>query len=258
MINARRFLALSIVLMLYAAQASSEAAFGQHGDYRQAWPSIDFESEHEVWVTVVDERPYVRSRNKSATFTGLSRSQVGIPYDIATTSGNVLAEDVQSAVVNGFMNSGIYAQVGQPPNSRSSAEKKSMELHLRLTLYEWKSDTYKNTSFQYDLVAEVVGGPSGPVEARMSGKNEDTSGVDAARKALSKLLNDPNIQNAFDSSFVPPPPTPAPAPVPSSSTTAPEPSGAYDDLIKLKDLHDKAVITEEEFDAKKTEILKRY
>src|SRR5690625_7487914 len=74
-------------------------AIGNKADYRQAVPSISVSTDHEVIVSVVDERPYVTRGSKRPNYVGTVRGGYYNPFNATTVSGRPLASDLQDAVI---------------------------------------------------------------------------------------------------------------------------------------------------------------
>ncbi len=190
------FLALTTAAMLLVGCAG-QAAFGRTEDTRSAWPAFNGYTNAIIEVSVLDQRPYVLLGSKTANFVGLSRGGFGNPFDVMTSSGQSLARDLNEAVTQGLVNSGITAVVASETGAqlRSSAPTKRL---LMITLKEWKSDTFTTTSFAYDLTASLYDW-HGKVLANqtISGTKNITSGVDGGRRALTELLADKGIHEAI-------------------------------------------------------------
>ena len=244
--------ALLLLLAVLPTTAFSQSAFGQQGDFRASWPSIDLWTDYVVLVAVSDQRPYVINGDKTPDFIGLNRSMIGIPYDVLTASRASLAMDLEEAVTNGLLNSGVIA-TAQSDNGEEESEVYAANRKLLLALVEWKGDTYKDTTLHYDFTVAIYDGKDQLIaQRRFVGKRTDTSSVDAARKVLTEAISSVEIIRALDSEYV-------------SSDEGPEQdadadppaqvSEIYDDLIKLKELLDKGIISEEEFVEQKRRVL---
>ncbi len=190
----RRLLAATGLALL--AGCANQAAYGRTENVQNAWPSFSGYTKAHLAVAVLDHRSYVLSGGKPANFAGLQRGGFGNPFDVVTTSGRPLADDVGSAIVQGLSNAGMNAQAVAAPAAEPRAAAGSKL--LLLTVKEWKSDSYTSTSFDYDLDAAVY-----DAQGRVAGKHSAvghenaSSGVDGGRKALTDLLGDKSVSGAL-------------------------------------------------------------
>ena len=142
----------SYLCFITLALALGGCAVGNKADYRQAVPSINVSTAHEVLVSVVDDRPYVTRGSKRPNYVGTVRGGYYNPFNATTKSGRPLASDLQDAVVAGFERAGVKAK-HQQPGATGPAQDHQKVLVLRLS--EWKSDTYMRTRFDHDVSAMV-------------------------------------------------------------------------------------------------------
>ncbi len=247
------FATVFAMICFFCQESVAQQAYGQTTDYRNSWPSLDLWTEYTVLVGVSDKRPYILNGDKEPAFVGLSRSQLGIPYDILTTSKASLASDLEQALANGLLNSGVLAERLSQEGDREGDDAGTPVRKLILTLFEWKSDTYRDTTFHYDFELQVFTPDNRVVSSqRFASKRTDSSGIDAARMVLSAALAAPDILHALDSEFVPGEPSGA---VSADSAPKLDVDGIYEDLLKLKELLDKGIITQQEFDEQKRGVL---
>lgn len=261
MITMFRYFLLFLVLFFPAESLRAEAAYGQTEDHRHCWPSVEADSDSEVSVMVLDERPYIVSGDKLKTFVGLSRSQYGIPYDIHTVSNGPLARDLEQALVNGLLNSGILASVVGSRGEFNAKGGGDIRKLLILTLKEWKSDRYRQTSFEYDI-SVVIYNQKGMVLGTNSlkDKKDFPSGVDGGRATLTELLGGGGIEKAWSGGTD----TDTDQIVQKNENQAisehkskQASNGLYADLNELKELLDNGILTQQEFDEQKRKILSR-
>lgn len=204
----------SLVIALLSLSLGA-CAVGNRHEYSKVTPELAVSTANSVAVGVHDERPYVVAGGKPATFVGLSRGGFGNPFDINTESTKPLAEDMGQTLAQAFKRSGVDVKTIQiqPAESDTAARQVVVKLgqqrSLLLTIKEWKSDTYQNTTLAYDLRLVVLD-RTGTVLADKSLRGNDNLGGDfmnppghaktavpaAYRKTLDALLGSPEIQKA--------------------------------------------------------------
>ena len=204
--------AAGLALMLGAC------AFGNTTDYQNQTPVLAATTGNPVAVAAYDQRPYVLSGKNSATYTGVTRAAIGVPYGVHTTSGKPLADDFSTAVANGLSAKGIQTTVVTVPYTESREQVIKTLLNqgkprsLLLTIEDWESDQYIDASLTFSLKAEVFDSAgavlaSNTVTSRrgMSGNFfaiQPHTGVSAqasliAQQVLQQLLNDQKIVQAL-------------------------------------------------------------
>jgi hypothetical protein len=179
-------------------------------NYSYSWPNISYSTNGNLVVGVIDQRPYITSGKNEDTFVGLMRGGFGNPWHMHTESGKPLATDISQAVLSGYMNAGVNTvSVFLTPNmSQQDIANKLISAQsqrkILIKINEWKSDTYKNTKFLYDLSAEVYNENGEKIaehgEENLSKKDDNKSAVDvvnAGREVLSRLLNNESIVRAM-------------------------------------------------------------
>lgn len=137
-------------------------AFGRTYSYSDTPVSLQgVSSSGAVTVAVQDERPYVLSGSKSERFVGLMRGGFGNPFDVNTSSGGPLANEIRDAIVRAMKARGIDVQpVGVQPSDSMVAVKRRLEAakpHRAVLVAprEWKSDTMMATDLHYDVTLMV-------------------------------------------------------------------------------------------------------
>ena len=165
-----------------------------------------------VAVGVHDQRSYVVSGNKGPTFVGLMRGGYGNPFDVATTSGAPMANDLRDAIGKALRQRGanpVAVDVAHTDNA-SAARAKVLAPKARravlLTLREWKSDTMYRSELQYDTTLTVFDERGNEI-ASSSARNVDQLGMtgmtphEGMAKAvgvrLDGLFSDPKIAAAL-------------------------------------------------------------
>jgi hypothetical protein len=157
--RARILWPMSFVLLLAAC------AVGNRYDYRGAIAGLPVTGTGTIAVDVIDARPYVENGKKKPDFIGLQRGGFGNPFDVTTTSGHPLAQDMREAIASALQKQG-YVVVG----ARDVAPRK-----LELRVQEWKSDVMMRISVAYDLVLSVYDG-QGALLAKSAAKGTDVQG----------------------------------------------------------------------------------
>jgi len=140
-------------------------AVGNRYDYRGAIVGLPVTGSGNLAVDVIDERPYIASHEKKPDFIGLQRGGFGNPFNVTTTSGHPLAQDMRDAITSALQKQGyfIVAAGGAAPRK------------LELRVLEWKSDSMMRLSVAYDLVLSVFDG-SGALLAKSATKGSDVQG----------------------------------------------------------------------------------
>ena len=193
-------------------------AFGNTTDYQNQTPVLAANTGNGVAVAAYDQRPYVLSGKNSATYTGVTRAAIGVPYGVHTTSGKPLADDFSAAIANGLSAKGIQVTVVTVPytETRDQAIKtlltQGKPRSLLVTIEDWESDQYIDASLTFTLKAEVFGISAEPLASNTVTSRRGISGsiLDIqphnrasaqasliAQQVLQQLLNDPKIVEAL-------------------------------------------------------------
>lgn len=108
---------------------------------------------------VQDLRPYVLNGKKKPNFVGIQRGGYGNPFDVTTTTGRPMTEDMADAMQNGLQNAGyrIVNVQGDIDNNYlvSIAVKNGAFRIVLLKVHDWKSDIYMGTTLYCDLRLDV-------------------------------------------------------------------------------------------------------
>jgi hypothetical protein len=143
------FRALAVVLLSLLVIG---CAAGQKFDYAAAEINIDsLIISQSTALAVLDQRPYVKSGNKRATFVGLSRGRYGEPFDVNTRSGNPLGIEMTSGVLRAVEAKGISVQdvtvrfTDGPIKAIEALRQSGLERLVLFTLNEWRTDTLMRT-----------------------------------------------------------------------------------------------------------------
>jgi hypothetical protein len=197
--------ALSCIAML------GGCAIGVTHEYQNAAPELKASAGTKLGLGVQDKRVYIVSKNKPETFVGLSRGGFNNPFDVNTVSGKPLADDFTQTIQAALSSKGVKVSALSLPvgTDESEAIKRlsaAGDKAIFIVIYEWKSDTFVDTTLAYDIQAKVIDA-SGKVLAskKMSGKdNLGSAGMNAPgysrqavpvafRKKLEELFAAPEI-----------------------------------------------------------------
>lgn len=188
---------------------------GNKYSYASTTADVAYQGSGKVSILAVDERSYVRSGDKPATFVGLQRNRFGIPFDVNTASAQPLAEDMAQALAQSLAAAGYQAAPLPAKAWETTAAGQARLLQgapqraLLLTIKEWKTDTKRNTALTYDLTLRAYGGLRQTGGKALRG-SEDIDGSFLAplqhtrqavpevfRQKVGALLNAPEIRQAL-------------------------------------------------------------
>ena len=188
-------------------------AIGNSYDYRQANASLPLTGSGELGVGVVEMRSYVLDGDKTPNFIGLQRGGFGNPFDVKTSSGKPMTDDM-SDVLSRALNSAGYT-VNQlyfsSPDSAVIADiivKGNKEKNVILMVKEWKTDVMMNFRLIYDLDLQVVDSQGNVLasnalegDEKLSGAGFESQNSKSAAAAfetkLGRLFNNPEILAAL-------------------------------------------------------------
>jgi hypothetical protein len=236
-----------VIVVLTALSAG--CAVGQTISYHEAKPALLARAPMPLAVVVQDQRPEVLNLKKAPQFVGLMRGGYGNPFDVQTTSGNPLADDVTFVIARGLAPGGFGVKpypasgLNTPAQIVAGLATTGLSRVLLIQLGHFKSDTYSTTTLGVDVTARVLEVPTGRElgSSRVAGaRNLGSSFWDppahakhvlppALRETLEQLLNAPQIVNALSLTIAPPavaapgmpPPGAASAPAPGAAPAAP-------------------------------------
>jgi hypothetical protein len=179
-------------------------AFGQKITYSNTTADIEAKGNKSVAVAVHDERSYVVTGDKQPSFVGLSRGGFGNPFDILTTSGAPLANEMASSVVRSLSERGFKASAVQvaPSQSRRATMDQlhgsGAERRVLIALKEWKSDKYVRTSLTYDVTVKVSDAAGEEIATATFNGDEPIGDVQAAfRSKIEQWFGDQKIVAAL-------------------------------------------------------------
>jgi len=190
-------------------------ATGNRYDYQSEAVVLPLKADKPMGVVlyIEDLRPYVKSGEKSADFVGLQRGGFGNPFEVTTTSGRPMAEDMQASVAAGLRNSGYDVSVTGAESDLAALtvtarQHEAMRI-LWLRVREWKSDIYMGIRLDYDLnlkvydvdgtlLAENTMQGSGPVGGMKlsQGRNSQHMAQEFSKR-IGYLFNDPSVRGAL-------------------------------------------------------------
>ncbi len=187
----------------------SGCAVGNKYDYRQAKAALPLTGSGELGAGVVEMRSYVLNGDKTPDFIGLQRGGFGNPFDVKTSSGKALKDDMTD-VLSRALNSAGYT-VNQlyfsSPDSSVIADvvaKEGKEKNVILMVKDWKTDVMMNFRLIYDLVLQVVDKQGNVLasntlkgDEKLSGAGFESQNSNSAAAAfetkLGRLFNNPGI-----------------------------------------------------------------
>jgi hypothetical protein len=207
---------VEIAMLVSLVGCLGGCAVGQKIRYSDVSLALAAEGNQVVAVSTHDNRSYVKDGEKKQTYIGTLRGGYGNPFDVTTESAKPLAFDMNGVMCASLKNKGYVAVpvVAEPQDLQEQIVDKlkasKADRMLLLTLTEWRSDTYVNTSLYYDLHLLVMNN-QGDKLAEASAKGEDDLGGSfwnppshakeavpiAYKKRLELLLNDPSVVDSL-------------------------------------------------------------
>lgn len=152
---------LRFLLVVAAALVLGACTFGNQTDYQNQTPVFQAATGNAVALATHDQRPYVLSGKNSATYTGVTRSVLGVPYGVHTQSGQPLADDFSTSIASGLVERNIQVTVVSIPakDSREQAIKALLDQGkpraLLMSIDEWETDQLVNMSVKFAIRADV-------------------------------------------------------------------------------------------------------
>ncbi|MFK7942011.1 MAG: hypothetical protein AB8B85_03725 [Paracoccaceae bacterium] len=161
-------------------------------------------------------RPYLLGGDKTPTFIGLQRGGFANPFDVNTSSGRALSDDLAIMLVNS------YAKSGKRPTALSTIpgmETASIvvktgstgaERLVVIEVREWKTDVFAQVTVSWDLTARIFDAAGRELATEQSNGVEGTgsAGVSqdanaliaqaAAKRRFGELLSKPAIIAALN------------------------------------------------------------
>ncbi len=148
---------LLILLVLFL----TGCAAGNKYNYRSSPMALPIQPvDHRTLIlSVEDLRPYVLNGEKEPSFVGLQRGGFGNPFEVTTSTGKPMTEDMSAAIVRGLMDVGyrVVNVQGKPEIVYlvNNAVKEDATRIVVLKVYDWKSDIYMGITLHCDLRLSV-------------------------------------------------------------------------------------------------------
>jgi hypothetical protein len=151
-----------VMLVLHAGWLGGCAA-GNKYDYRIAEVSVPVEGTGPLGLIAVDNRPYVLNGSKEPNFVGLQRGGYGNPFNVTTSSGRSLVEDLVEPLQreleeNGFTVERLEAKTVDLDELAGVASASGFQRVVVFDVREWKSDVMMKIKLHYDLALLVLDG----------------------------------------------------------------------------------------------------
>jgi hypothetical protein len=195
---------------------ASGCAVGNTHSYDNVLASLSYQGTRKVAVGTEDQRPYVLNAEKGPQFVGLSRGGYGNPFNVTTTSGKPLADDLTLSLersLDAKSFDAVALTIGLREDDAAVVAKARETGATRivvLALREWKSDTMMNTALIYEAALRVLDASGALLaESKIAGRDDlggsavnppkhaQTAVPIAARAKLEALLADPAVAEAL-------------------------------------------------------------
>ena len=137
-----RVLLFSLLIVMIAMFSGCVAKQKMALDYKAQKTEGAVESRPKVNVTVNDERSYIKSGEKPASYIGTYRGGFGNPFNVNTKDNIALSELLHDDLIEELNTLGFIKEGGDKT--------------LIVDILEWKFDAYQNASFNYLLNVKVV------------------------------------------------------------------------------------------------------
>lgn len=137
-----RVLLFSLLIVMIAMFSGCVAKQKVALDYKAQKTEGAVESRPKVNVTVNDERSYIKSGEKPASYIGTYRGGFGNPFNVNTKDNIALSELLHDDLIEELNTLGFIKEGGDKT--------------LIVDILEWKFDAYQNASFNYLLNVKVV------------------------------------------------------------------------------------------------------
>jgi hypothetical protein len=128
----------------------------------QAAPEINKPLTEKITIAVIDHRPYILDGDKAASFEGLSRTTIGIPFSRYTYNNKSMSEFLTNRLVAGFNKSGVQALALMTTPKTTIEEVKTIgSKTVVIVLNEWKYDYHAfsdNSWYNFDVIIKDTDG----------------------------------------------------------------------------------------------------
>ncbi len=254
-----------VALVALLAVALGGCAFGRTIAYNEGGiPKIDASGTNSVAVAAHDQRPLITSGRENPTLVGERRSLHHIPYGVNTSSDRPMADDFAEVLAKalsarGFKATPVFVSHRDSWNSVVRKVKAAQaDRCVVLTIDEWRTDTYFNTQLFFSLTLKVLDQDGKLLaEQQVAGHTAKlpVSPVEAFRQKIEELIK-PDVASALTlNQSAEAPPKPVPPTTSASPDIRPADATPAGQLQRLKDLHDKGLITDDVYKEKMREIL---
>ena len=203
----------SLTLIVWSVLLTG-CAVGNNYNYRLGPVPLPVDGNGNIGLVVTDRRPYVMNGDKDPNFVGLQRGGFGNPFNVTTSSGDSLVDDMaktleESLDAKGYSIARIEVESTQPLELARMARINNLQRMVLFEVRDWKSDAYMNITLHYDLLLlifddqgnELARNAMAEVEkvsgAGLEGQNSQTLGSVFERK-VGFLFNPPEIRSALD------------------------------------------------------------
>ena len=200
-----------LLILVILSWVVTGCAVGNKYSYQDSDIAIRVQGTGQLGVAVVDNRPYVLNGDKSPAFIGLQRGGFGNPFDVSTSSGKPLAQEVRGALATalrkrGFLVTELSASSSDDLAKMMAVESTGVSRNIFLSIREWKTDAMARLGLSYDLLLQVVEidgdvlastSSQGSKESLGPGGFEEQNALLAKRALATKieaLFNDPAIR----------------------------------------------------------------
>jgi hypothetical protein len=170
-------------------------AIGRKHQYNDIELNLNFKGSGTIAIAVHDQRDWLVTKHKYTNFAGVTRSGVGIPYDIATLSGLPFADDIANNISDAFKNNGFQTttikatHTETPETVLENLKRVAASKLLLVSLNQWYCDVYNKTWMYYNVTAHLMNS-NGEIIGNYTIENKEAIGesfwnpVRYARKAV--------------------------------------------------------------------------
>lgn len=177
-----------IISTIALAVTVAGCAIGNKYDLSQGTAPVSNAS-RDISVAVTDKRPYVLSGGKTPTFIGLQRGGFANPFDVNTSSGRALSDDVATLLVNSYKAGGVQATAVPTSPGMATAEvvtrsaQTGAERLIVVEMQEWKTDVYAQVTVSWNLTARVFDASGQELAVEQSNGSEGTGSAGIGQDA---------------------------------------------------------------------------
>ncbi len=260
---------ITFFFLVSIALIFSGCAGGHSADYSNLIIPVNFESEIKLAVGVTDNRPFIMDGSKHEQYVGTMYSLAHVPWNMNTRSGKPFAEDVLKSLTASLNQKGFdVLPVALSKNDDKNGvmvklKKANRERILLFTIIEWYSTVYFGTNLYYDLKLETFDKSGNFLASANQADNAKGLGVKDSNdglyprymNAFSALLNTPIIMESLTTDNIKPT-VKTDEKKEIQTTQEKNEDDIKKKLIKLKDLLDSGLITQEDYDMQKAKLLK--